>query len=67
MAGVAAPVNHLKDAAADATMAVEDASPVARAGKPLAGEAPTPATASGKKPGFFEKLKQKQAEKAAEK
>jgi hypothetical protein len=61
MAGIAAPVSHIKDSRADATMAVEDASPV---GKPLAGEAPTPAT---KKLSLFEKLKQKQAEKAAEK
>lgn len=60
----AAAQQHLKDAAADATMAVEDA---AVPGK--VAPAPSPATndAKAKKPGFFEKLKQKQAEKAAEK
>jgi hypothetical protein len=55
---------------ADATMAVEDASPV---GKRLGAEQPSAATGKSssedkaKKPGFFDKLRAKQAEKAAEK
>jgi hypothetical protein len=65
MASVDAAVQqHLKDAAADATMSVEDATVPGKVAP-----APSPATndAKAKKPGFFEKLKQKQAEKAAEK
>lgn len=71
MASVDASAQHLKYAPADATMAVEDASPV---GKPLPGaeSSASPATAKSgeakaKKPGFFEKLRLERAEKAAEK
>lgn len=51
---------------ADATMAVEDAAPVGK-------QQPSPATGKGeadakaKKPSFLDKLRAKQAEKAAEK
>lgn len=68
MAGVAPVQTHLKDAAADATMAVEeDASPLGKALRSAAAEPATATDGKGKKLSFLDKLKQKQAEKAAEK